>query len=205
MKLNEFLSILDEYFEERKNLILSYLSVVIIGIIFFYNFLMPLYQEKLSLEYKLHYSFKTLSNLKNELLLLKKKKQGLLKEIASLRDDLKYINMRLSMEKKIYCNKDCIISIYKNVLGFTSNHKLSVSYKFNESKHKIYQNLFVKKFSIFGSNVKEERVEKFSNLVAFIKDIEGMEEIVTFNKFYLKLNDSNKSFNYKFDINVWSL
>lgn len=191
-RLEEFLQNLD-----KKNKIMLYLSVVIIGVIVYYNFNYSFLSSKIDeneekikkLEQNYNFSIK---NYNFKLAKLKKEYKSLLAIENEKLQDLEYLNKKINLsilnidDKKFY-------SLLEKILSKSYDDGLTPDFYINQNIDKF------KKFTIDinGSiGVCEER-----NLFNFIKYLESRKYVVNISKFKL---DNNRS-NYYIKYNIWGL
>jgi hypothetical protein len=191
-RLEEFLQNLD-----LKNKIMLYLSIVVVGVIIYYNFNYNILNSQIEdnnkqlkkLEKRVNFSFK---NYKKKLIKLKKEYKNL-KIIKNEKiQDLDYLNKRIDLsplkldDKKFY-------SILESILYNSSSLNLTPDFYIDKKFDKF------KKYVIDINGTLAYCQEK--NLFNFIKFLKSGKYVVNIDNFRFDVNSSNYFIRY----NIWGL
>jgi hypothetical protein len=191
-RIEEFLQNLD-----IKNKVLLYLSVLIFGIIIYYNFnlnyLSPKikYNENLikKLEKKTHLSLKSYNK---KLYELKKKYKSLLALKNEKIQDLKYLNKRINLSV-LFINDKKFYSLLENILNKSYDLGLNPNFYITQNFDKF------KKYIIDVNGTVGICEEK--DLLDFIKYLESSKYVVNIDEFTFDFNSSNYFIRY----NIWGI
>jgi len=186
---------------DKKNLIMLYLSVVVVFLIIYYNFNYSYLNEKIKTGSDKIALLKS-KYAKNEiyekkLARLKKLTQSLKKENLSLSEDLRYLNVLIKTSDVLHINDRKFLNILEEVLFKASINDIQASYTISKelNDYKIYQ------IDINGTFDASE----FGNFNEFIKNMESVKSIneIKFLKFYLNKDKKNVYFEIKYYL--WGL
>ncbi|GAX87078.1 conserved hypothetical protein [Lebetimonas natsushimae] len=191
-RLEEFLQDLD-----NKNKIMLYLSVVIIGIIIYYNFNYSFLSSKIDsnqekikkLEKSLNFSIK---NYNIKLAKLKKEYKNLLTIENEKLQDLEYLNKRINLST-LNVNDKSFYSLLEKILSKSYDEGLTPDFYIHKNIDRF------KKYTIDINGSVEVCDEK--NLLNFIKYLESRKYINNLSKFKLDINSTNYFIKY----NIWGL
>jgi len=191
-RFEEFLEDLD-----TKNKIFLYLSIVIIGIIIYYNVNLSYLSGKINKNERIIVKLqkKNKINLKNyhkQIVKLKRTFKNLSLTLNEDFKDLKYLNERLNLSVlKINDNK--FYSLLENILFQSSNFNLSPNFVINSqiNDFKSYHIEINGSLPYCGEN----------NLFNFIKFLESQKVVNNIDKFYFDKNSSDFYIRY----NIWGI
>ena len=193
-KIEDYLNNID-----KKNLILLYLSgVLLIGLIY-YNFNYSILDDKIkqynhqieSLEKKI----KDNKFLNTKLKQLEKNIKMLEVKNSSLKEDIKYLNMLISSSSIFNINEKRFFTILKNILQRAVDNNIKASYKIEISANKL------KVYSIYISG--EFNKEDFFDFFNFVKNLESIKNIKKIQN--LLITKENESIKFSLIINFWSI
>jgi len=187
-RLNEFLQSLD-----RRNLIMLYLSVLIlffiIGYFVYQNILLPkektLVNKKITLIKKIR---KAKKNSKDTILLKREIKSEKLR-LNGAREDLNYLKTLIFSSKKLNISEKEYLNILNKYILVGSN--LNASFKFNKTDNLNKYNILIKgKFL----------PDKYFLFLEFLKTLQAQEPIITINSLNV---DNNESVIYDINLSIW--
>ena len=186
-----------EYLEnlDNKNLIMLYLSVlilfIIIGYFVYQKIIFPKKQQLINQKISLITKIREVKSNNYEIIKLRKIEKNKKLEINSLREDLNYLNALIYSAPKININKKRYLTLIDNYLKIGSN--LNASFKFNQTKK-------INKYNIYISG--KFLPEEYFTFVKFLKILQNQKVIVTINSLNL---DYEKYVNYDINLSIWSI
>lgn len=191
-RIEEFLQTLD-----IKNKIMLYLSIIIIGVIVYYNFNYDFLYSKIK------NNDREIQNLEKKVLIsmkdLNKKLAKLKKEYKNLKalknekiQDLEYLNKRINLSV-LNINDSQFYTFLENILNKSDNLNLNPNYY-------IKQNFAQFKKYIIDINASFGFCQE-KNLINFIKYLESRKYVVNIDKFKLDTNNSD----YFIEYNIWGI
>ena len=191
-RFEEFLEDLD-----TKNKIFLYLSIVVIGIIIYYNFNLSYLSEEINKNEKkiVKLQKENRINVKSydkQIVKLKKDFKNLKLTLNEKFKDLKYLNERLNLSV-LKINDSKFYSLLENILFQSSNLNLSPNFLINSqiNDFKNYNIEINGSLPYCGD----------SNLFSFIKFLESQKVVNDIDKFYFDKNSSEFYIKY----NIWGI
>jgi len=189
--LNGYLDSLD-----KKNLIMLYSGILIlffiIGNFIYSNYIL---EEKVKLDAKKKEILKKLSEVRGYRSVIDRDRKKYLKQkslLASLEEDLKYLNSVIVTSKRLYIDKKKFLDILNNYLKIGAY--LDASFELNTSKSLSKYNL------VISGNFNSDKYLEFVN---FLRVIESAKAIITINKCSLKEEKNRVYYNLK--VSIWSI
>jgi len=191
-RLEEFLQDLDQ-----KNRIMLYLSVVVVGIIIFYNFNYAILSAEIDensakidkLNKDVHFSMR---HYNSKLVKLKRESKKLILKKNEKAQDLSYLNTRINLSS-LKTDDKIFYSILEGILSKSASLNLNPSFSITQEVDK------VNKYQIKINGTFQKCSEK--NLFNLIKFLESKKYVNTIDKFYIDKNSSVYSIEY----NIWSI
>ena len=187
---NEYLENLD-----RKNLVMLYLSVVILffilGYFIFENILLPQKQQLINKKISLIKKIKKIKFNNDSVIILKKQYKKEKLKINSLQEDLNYLNSLIYSSPEIYINQKRYLDIINKYLELGST--LNASFEFNQTNKLNKYNVHITGYFL---------PDKYFVFVKFIKLLQKPKAIITIND--LELNYNSKV-DYDINLSIWSI
>ncbi len=189
-KINEYLENLD-----KKNLIMLYLSILILFFIIVYfvyeNMILPKKMRLIDNKISIIKKIRLLNNNESKLILLKKKYKKEKIKLNSLKEDLKFLNAVVYSSKRLNVNKYKYLNIINKYLQMGSN--LNASFVFNRLNALNKYNI-----SVYGNFSPDD----YFIFVKFLKILQQPNAIITIND--MKLN-YKKNVHYDINLSIWSI
>ncbi|GAB6045833.1 hypothetical protein JCM11957_14310 [Caminibacter profundus] len=192
----------EKYLQElnKKNKILLYISIIILGFIIYYNFNYSYLNEKYE---KLHSQVNALYkkvnisfyDLQNKLKNLKQTYKLQYQKNSSLQEDYRYLKVLINTSEVLTLNEKKFFSILETILKMSSQKGINSSYEIEQNK----KDLLIYKVKIYGNFA----VNNFLNFLEFVKTIEKIKAIKKISNLKLEYKDQE----IKFDMicEFWSI
>jgi len=192
----------EKYLQElnKKNKILLYISIIILGFIIYYNFNYSYLNEKYE---KLHSQVNALYkkvnisfyDLQNKLKNLKQTYKLQYQKNSSLQEDYRYLKVLINTSEVLTLNEEKFFSILETILKMSSQKGINSSYEIEQNK----KDLLIYKVKIYGNFA----VNNFLNFLEFVKTIEKIKAIKKISSLKLEYKDQE----IKFDMicEFWSI
>ena len=192
-RLIDFLENLD-----RKNLILLYLSILLLGVVVYINFNMKFLSDKIGYydsqirKYQKLKNQKYIASLENEYVNLQKEEKKLINIKFQKEEELKRINTLINTSPILYINDNEFAKILKSILYNSSkyNVKISLNIQSDDKDFKTY------KIFVTGESA------SVYNLYQFIKSIEAIRKIKEITT--LKATKIKDGVSFDFILEFWS-
>ncbi|AZV47066.1 hypothetical protein C3L23_07205 [Nautilia sp. PV-1] len=183
---------------DKKNIILLYLSIIIIAVIVYYNFNYGVLSKQINTNGEkisfLQSKVKKVSSLQEKLNNIKAQLNKLKKQNLSLNEDLKYLNLLIKTSSILHVDEKSFLNVLKDVLQNATNNNIEASYTINKSikDYVVYQIDINGKFS----------PEEYRNFYKFIRDLEKIRAVkeiknLTFEK--------KKDVNFNIQLLIWGI
>lgn len=192
-KLETYLNSLD-----KKNIILLYLSIIIIAVIVYYNFNYGVLSKQINTNSEkisfLQRKVKKVSNLQDKLNNIKAQLNKLKKQNLSLNEDLKYLNLLIKTSSILHVDEKSFLNVLKDVLQNATNNNIEASYTINKS---------IKDYVVYQIDINGEfSPEEYGNFYKFIRDLEKIRAVkeiknLTFEK--------KKDVNFNIQLLIWGI
>jgi len=193
-RFEEYLNSLD-----RKNIIMLYISVFVIGFIVYYNYNYSVLQERIEQNSekitKLQLKNKKTSTLYKELKKLKQEVKKLESLNASLQEDYKYLSMLVKTSRVLNISDGDFFDILRSILHSATVNNIKASYKI-ETKLGDYKEYMIMLSGDFTN-------ENFKNFYDFIKSIESIPYIKKIEQ--LEFSKTKDAVMFNMSVSFWSI
>jgi DNA-directed RNA polymerase subunit L len=167
-KLETYLNSLD-----KKNIVLLYLSVVIIAVIIYYNFNYSVLsgqitanRDKISV---LQSKLLNVSDLQRKLNSVKSELNKLKKQNLSLNEDLKYLNLLIKTSPLLHIDEKCFLNVLKEILQKGTDNGIEASYTINSD---------IKDYIIYRIDITGDFAPgQYRDFYKFIQDLEKIKAV----------------------------
>jgi len=183
---------------DKKNIILLYLSIIIIAVIVYYNFNYGVLSKQINTNSEkisfLQSKVKKVSNLQEKLNNIKAQLNKLKKQNLSLNEDLKYLNLLIKTSSILHVDEKSFLNVLKDVLQNATNNNIEASYTINKS---------IKDYVVYQIDINGEfSPEEYGNFYKFIRDLEKIRAVkeiknLTFEK--------KKDVNFNIQLLIWGI